>query len=186
MTSLGRVARRGLGVAAVVVLASFAVVAGAAAADEAKSSIVDRTFDPADLTIHVGDTVTWTVTKAITDPHSVTSGTPGGADSGKLFDSGIKLRNNGDTFSQAFSTAGSFAYYCVVHPTQMHGTILVLAPGQSAPPAATPALSAAPGSEGEGGRTTVTGTQKLIAGGVLIATLVLLFGAAAYYRRLNA
>lgn len=168
-------------------LAFGAGVAGVAAADPGAISIVDRSFQPADLTIHVGDTVTWTVTKAITDAHSVTSGTPGGADSGKAFDSGIKLRNNGDTFPQTFSTAGTFAYYCVVHPADMHGTILVLAPGQSAPPpaSAAPAASTAPGSGGAAERGPVSTNDKLIAAGILGATLVVLFGAASFYRRMN-
>ena len=47
----------------------------AIAADPGAVSIVDKTFDPSAITVHVGDTVTWTVTKAISEPHSVTSGT---------------------------------------------------------------------------------------------------------------
>jgi len=133
--------------------------------------------------------VTWTVTKAIADSHSVTSGTPT-ANSGKDFDSGTKLHNNGDTFSQIFNTAGSFPYYCAVHPSEMHGTITVLAAGQSAPAAASagpaastgPTASETPGAE----RAPVSDTTKLIAAGILVATLVILFGAAALYRRVNA
>jgi plastocyanin len=171
-------------VLALVGLLAVASVAAAVGTQQA-ISIVDKTFSPADLTVNVGDTVVWTVTKAFTESHSVTSGALGDPNSGKLFDSGIKLTKNGDTFSQTFTTAGTFAYYCQVHPTEMKGTITVLAPGQSAPPAASgaPAASQAPGGESE--RPAIATSDKLIAAGVLVAVLVLLFGAAWYYRRVN-
>jgi len=150
-----------------------------------------------DITIQVGDTVTWTVTKAIADPHSVTSGTP--SDSGKQFDSKATLHANGDTFSQTFNTAGSFPYYCIVHPSQMHGTITVLGAAGSGAPATSPGASSAPASSGapsasgspgpgalpEVDKPPVSGTDKLIAAGILGAALVILFGAASLWRRVN-
>jgi len=171
--------------ASALALVGLLAIASVALAGQAAISIVDKTFSPADLTVNVGDTVVWTVTKAYIEAHSVTSGAPGDADSGKLFDSGIKLRNNGDTFSQTFSTAGTFAYYCEVHPTEMKGTITVLGPGQTAGAAASgaPAASAAPG--GESGRPPITTSDKLTAAGILVAALVVLFGSAWYYRRVN-
>jgi plastocyanin len=172
---------RALAVLATVALCLIAFAGSVSAAAPTAISIVDQSFQPADATIQVGDTVTWTVTKAIADPHSVTSGTQ--SDSGKVFDSGAKLHVNGDTFSQTFGTAGSFPYYCTIHPSQMHGTILVLAPGQTAPPAASAAPSASPLPQGE--RAPVPGTDKLIAAGILGVTLVILFGAARFWRRVN-
>jgi plastocyanin len=162
--SIGSTGARGALILVVLGLGLFAVAGSVSAADPTAISIVDRTFDPADATIHVGDTITWTVTKAIADPHSVTSGKQGDPDQGKVFDSKLTLRNNGDTFSFTFPTAGTFAYFCVVHPAQMHGTIQVLAPGQTAGPAssAAPAGSAAPAAP-EGERSPVSSTDKLIA-----------------------
>lgn len=179
------VAASALALVGLLAVASVAIAGGGRAA----VSIVDKTFSPADLNVHVGDTVVWTVTKAIADQHSVTSGTLGDPDSGKLFDSKITLRNNGDTFSQTFATAGSFAYFCQVHPTEMKGTITVLALGASAPPAGSggPTSSGAPAAgEAPGGEhAPATTSDKLTAAGILVGVLVLLFGSAWYYRRIN-
>jgi plastocyanin len=191
--------RRAAAATAAVALCLFAFAGSASAAGPTAISIIDQSFQPADATIQVGDTVTWTVTKAIADPHSVTSGAPG-PDSGKVFDSGTKLHNNGDAFSWTFSAAGSFPYYCIVHPNQMHGTITVVGAGGSGPPpSAGAASSTAPGSSGgpaasgspapgtlaEVDKPPVSGTDKLIAAGILGATLVILFGASSAWRRVN-
>ncbi len=198
-----------------VALCLFAFAGSASAAGPTAISIIDQSFQPADATIQVGDTVTWTVTKAIADPHSVTSGSP--SDSGKIFDSKITLHNNGDTFSQTFNASGSFPYYCAVHPSQMHGTITVTgaagsgAPASGAPASGAPGASPAPGASGapsassapgssvapsasgspgpgtlpEVNRPPVSGTDKLIAAGIVGVTLVILFGAASLWRRVN-
>ena len=105
-------------------------------AANADVAIVDTSFDPATITVSQGDTVTWTVTKAIGEPHSVTSGTP--QDAGKMFDSGINLTDNGQSFQHTFNDAGEFLYFCVVHATTMTGKVVVLAPGASAPPSVEP------------------------------------------------
>jgi plastocyanin len=196
MRLLGRsIGSRRAGTAlAAVVLCLFAFAGSASAAGPTAISIIDRSFSPADATVQVGDTVTWTVTQAIADPHSVTSGTPT-ENSGKAFDSKATLHVNGDTFSQTFNAAGSYPYYCIIHPSEMHGTITVVAAGESGAPAATggPASSGSPAASGspapgilpEVDRPTVSGTDKLIAGGILGVTLVLLFGAASLWRRVN-
>jgi plastocyanin len=132
-------------------------------------SIIDKTFQPAEVTIHVGETVTWTVTRAIDQPHSVTSGTPTDGQPGSLFDSGVTLRNNGDSFSWTFATPGTYPFFCSVHPDTMTGTVTVLADG---------------GAEGE--HPAVDTSSKLIAVGLLVVALVILLGWAALYRRLNA
>ncbi len=75
--------------------------------------IKDFAFNPASLTVAVGGAATWT--NQDTTGHTVT------ADDGS-FDS--KTLPNGQTFSQTFSTAGTFAYHCTIHPT-MKGTIVV-------------------------------------------------------------
>ena len=189
--------RRGAAASAALALYMFAFAGSASAAGPTPISIIDQSFQPADATIQVGDTVTWTVTKAIADPHSVTSGTP--SDSGKVFDSKPTLHVNGDTFSYTFNAAGSFPYYCIVHPSQMHGTITVLGAAGSGAPASSPGASSAPASSGapsasgspgpgalpEVDKPPVSGTDKLIAAGILGVTLVILFGAARLWRRVN-
>jgi plastocyanin len=189
--------RRAAAATAAMALCLFALASSASAAGPTAISIIDQSFQPADATIQVGDTVTWTVTKAIADPHSVTSGTP--SDSGKVFDSKITLHANGDMFSYTFNAAGTFAYYCTVHPSQMHGTITVVGAAESGAPAGSPSASSAPASSGapsasgspgpsalpEVDRPPVSGTDKLIAAGILGVTLVILFGAASLWRRVN-
>ena len=151
--------------------------APAIAADHAVA-IVEKTFAPAEVAVAVGDTVTWTVTKGINEPHTVTSGTPTGTGKGAEFDSqkddpGLaKLKTDGGTFSFTFKAAGTFDYFCVIHPT-MIGKVVVTAAGE------TPG-----GGEGEA-HAPVAPERKLLAGVVLVVTLVVLFGAAWFWRRMN-
>jgi len=65
-------------------------------------------FNPSTITVAAGTTVTWTNKDAIA--HTVTSKT-------KLFDSG-SIASNG-TFSYTFATAGTFSYYCSIHPSMI-------------------------------------------------------------------
>jgi plastocyanin len=76
-------------------------------------TIQNFAFGPATLNVAVGTTVTWT--NADSAGHTVT------ADDGS-FDS--KTLATGATFTQTFSTAGTFAYHCTIH-TSMHGTVTV-------------------------------------------------------------
>ena len=64
-------------------------------------------FSPANLTIAVGTTVTWTNRDDI--PHTVVS-----TDEPKLFKS--KVLDTDEKFSFTFSKAGSYAYFCSIHP----------------------------------------------------------------------
>ena len=151
-------------------LAVMAIAAAPAFAAPAGVSIVDLTYDPASITVAPGDTVTWTVTKSAGAPHSVTSGKPGDADAGKLFDSGIDgLKDDGQTFQHTFESAGTFAYFCTVHGAAMSGTVIVAASGE-------------PAHEGGGG---IAPERKLLAGGILFISIVLMFGMAWVWRRMN-
>jgi plastocyanin len=138
-------------------------------------NIDGKTFSPAEIVVHEGDTVTWTVTTAMGEAHTVTSGKPGDADKGAVFDSQkgdpdlALLKDAGGWFSVEFDKAGTYAYYCVVHPVDMTGEVVVLAPGE------------APG-EAEAG---IPVERRLIGGGILVVTLVVLFGAAIVWRRMN-
>jgi plastocyanin len=163
------------------------VAAGAALPTLAKGgdvSIVDKSFVPTRIVVAQGETVTWTVTKSIGEQHSVTSGKPG-ADAGKEFDSGIQgLQNDGQSWPFRFDKPGTYDYFCQVHPAQMTGQVIVLAPGESAPTASEgPTASEPPAAVEE--HEPIAPERKLIAAGILAATLIVLFGAAWVWRRMN-
>lgn len=84
---------------------------GATSASEATVSIVDFAFDAPTLEIAVGTTVTWTNDGQAL--HTVT---------GTFADSGVI--QSGETFSFAFTEAGTFDYACQLHP-QMTGQVVV-------------------------------------------------------------
>ena len=157
------------------VLGVLALFAAPVLAANGAVGIVGKAFEPATITISKGDTITWTVNQSIGEPHSVTSGTP--QDSGKAFDSGINLKDKGQSFQFTFSAAGEFSYYCVVHPTEMTGKVVVLAEGASPPPSVEP-----PPSEEHTG---VPAERRLLAGTILVIALILMFAGAWLWRRMN-
>ena len=89
-------------------------------ADEAATgtgvTIKDSRYDPGEIDIAVGDTVTFTNTDAFA--HTVTSK----KDQEFEFASGNFA--DGDTFDLTFEEAGTFAYFCEIHPT-MRATVNV-------------------------------------------------------------
>ena len=147
-------------------------IAAPAIAATVMVNIADKAFDPASIVVAEGTTVTWTVTKSIGEGHTVTSGTPTDATPGSIFDSGLdkidQLKDNGGTYSFTFDKAGTYPYFCQVHPS-MTGTITVLAAGET------------PGAAEAG----IPIERRLIGAGILVATLVILFGAAIVWRRMN-
>jgi plastocyanin len=116
-------------------------------------TIADFHFTPGATTVHVGDSITWT--NAGPSSHSATA-------SDGSFDTGVLSK--GQSGSHTFTKAGTFSYFCKIHPF-MHGTIVVLAKtgaaatppagaGSSPPPsAAGPAQSQASGSTQTAGST---------------------------------
>jgi plastocyanin len=76
-------------------------------------------FTPDMVTVSVGGTVTWT--NDDTAAHTVTSGTASDGPDG-VFDSSIFM--SGKTFEHTFDKAGSYDYYCQVHPW-MTGNVTV-------------------------------------------------------------
>ena len=87
------------------------------------STLGDKGYSPNPVDVKVGQTVVWTNKDSV--QHTITSGAPGSADSGKEFDSGLtKLLNPGSTFQHTFAKAGTFTYYCQLHPTML-GTVKV-------------------------------------------------------------
>jgi plastocyanin len=84
-----------------------------AAATAPQVTVENATFGPAALTIGVGTTVTWV--NHDSDLHTVTSS------QGLFASPGL---DSGDTFSQLFTTPGTYPYFCALHP-HMKGTIIV-------------------------------------------------------------
>ena len=96
-------------------------------------------FQPDEAKVDVGGEVTWTNTDAAS--HTVTSGDPSGGPDGK-FDSSLFAA--GKTFTFKFADAGTYKYFCQVHPW-MTGIVTVQAAAGQAP-APTPAPAPAQGS----------------------------------------
>lgn len=71
-------------------------------------------FNPTNISVTVGTTVTWTNNDAMS--HTVTS------NDGTSFNSGTIAA--GSTFSFKFMTAGTYAYHCTFH-AGMTGTVVV-------------------------------------------------------------
>jgi len=109
------------GMAAPVVIAMLLLFAGAArvTADDqpsktnAEVKIDNFVFGPQTLTVQVGATVTWTNKDDI--PHTTVS--TDGAFKSKVMDTDEK-------FSYTFAKAGTYSYFCSVHP-KMTGEIVV-------------------------------------------------------------
>lgn len=70
-------------------------------------------FNPNVVNINVGDTVTWT--NADTVGHTATSGKPTDNQTGTVFDSSL-IKAGGTYTSPPFTTAGTYDYFCMVHP----------------------------------------------------------------------
>ncbi len=114
----------GLGVLLAIVVAACSGGGGSPSPTEAASaaapggttgavSIVDFGFEPADLTVAAGTTVTWTNTGAATHTVKWSDGTPEST--------GL---TSGATYQRTFDAAGTFPYVCGIHGS-MSGTITV-------------------------------------------------------------
>jgi plastocyanin len=106
-------------VAALLVLSGFALMAfthgSAVAADAAVSDVkLDNfTMSPKTLTVTVGTSVRWTNADDI--PHTVVS-------EDRTFKS--KVMDTDEHFTFTFSKAGTYKYFCSIHP-HMTGTVIV-------------------------------------------------------------
>jgi plastocyanin len=77
-------------------------------------------FDPSDVTIKAGETVTWTNDEGV--PHDVDKTSGPGAQFSSGPEGGMM---EGDTFEHTFDKAGTYEYVCRVHAPGMSGTIEV-------------------------------------------------------------
>ena len=105
---------RNLALGAIAPLVAIAI----AAASPARAAIIEVkidnfSFNPKQVTVKAGDTVTWVNHDDI--PHTVMSKT-------MVFRS--KALDSDDKFSFTFTAPGSFDYFCSLHP-MMTGTIVV-------------------------------------------------------------
>ncbi len=136
--------------------ALLAITAPATAQEAADVDVVDVAFEPEEVTVDAGGTVTWTQTGSL--PHTVT------ADDGS-FDShpdctgsGGACMGTGDTFAETFDEEGEYAYYCRIHGgpggVGMSGVVVVTAAGTAAP---TDEPTTDAPTEDEGDPTAVTG-----------------------------
>ena len=85
-------------------------------------------FLPYEVSINVGDTVTWV--NDDTAAHTSTGGSPSDGPSG-VFDSSLILA--GSSFSFTFNEAGTYEYFCMVHPW-MTGIVIVGGTAPTPPP----------------------------------------------------
>lgn len=85
----------------------------AAGSSAAGIDIKEFKFAPVALEIRPGTTVTWT--NHDEETHTITSTT------GAFGSSGL---GNDETFTQTFTRAGTYAYFCALHP-RMRATVVV-------------------------------------------------------------
>ena len=101
--------RRDFGIA---VVAAMLLPVGSARAEDVAVHIDNFVFEPAQLTVKVGQTVTWTNRDDI--PHTVVC-------AGKFRS---KTMDTDGTFTFTFTTAGEYKYFCSLHP-HMQGVVKV-------------------------------------------------------------
>jgi plastocyanin len=94
------------------VSAAISLCLGAARAEDSVVTIDNFTFQPQELTVKAGTTVTWKNHDDI--PHTIVS-------AGKFRS---KTMDTDDSFSFTFTAAGDYKYFCSLHP-HMTGTIKV-------------------------------------------------------------
>ena len=80
-----------------------------------RTGLSPHRFDPEEVSISVGDTVTWRNDDV--EFHTVTP------EVSEAFEEGT-LSGQGATFSITFNTAGEVPYFCQIHPS-MTGTVKV-------------------------------------------------------------
>lgn len=113
---------------------------GGSAGDDYDVGMTAVAFDPAEITVSVGDTVVWANTSS--RGHTVTAYDSGIPDDAQFFASGGYdstqaardafgselggLIESGDTWSHTFEVAGEYEYLCIPHEASgMVGTVVV-------------------------------------------------------------
>lgn len=125
----GRLARPWLAVSVGAALALVLFGRPGADAAEYTVDIQGLSFNPEEITVAVGDTITWV--NRDSDHHDLQGGP---IDSPELAE--------GDRYTAQFTEAQDVIYHCNIH-TYMQGTVHVLGPGGEPPPS-TPSTTAPP------------------------------------------
>ena len=111
-----------VGVLSTIIPSAFAaevIVENAPGASVPGCEETNECFLPYEVSINVGDTVTWV--NDDTAAHTATGGSASDGPSG-VFDSSLVLA--GSSFSFTFNEAGTYEYFCMVHPW-MEGVVIV-------------------------------------------------------------
>jgi plastocyanin len=108
-----------------------------AVAAVANVAVLDDIFSPSTTSIYAGDTVVWTWGND-SDTHNVISSStpfawlfpsPGGGPGTSSDQNNANTRNSPFSFTNTFSSAGSFPYVCTLHADEdMVGSVIVAAP----------------------------------------------------------
>ena len=106
---------------AVAALAAGALAGQGAPAADTKVQIDQYAFLPQRITVKPGTTVTWS--NDDDESHTVAS-------SAKLFKS--KALDTGDKFAFTFTTPGTYAYFCSLHPHMTGAVVVEAATGSNA------------------------------------------------------
>ncbi len=99
------------------------MVKGAGASASADCVSANNCFTPNPMSVTPGTTVTWKNIDTVS--HYVTSGKPSDETTGSVFDSGNLIKPGG-TYQFTFANAGTYDYFCSVHPW-MTGQVIVAA-----------------------------------------------------------
>jgi plastocyanin len=113
-----------LGTACAPLLAAAILPAWAQKAPAGAISIDNFTFNPKQLTVKAGTTVTWTNRDDI--PHGIAS-------SSNAFTRSKPLTTD-DSFSFTFTTPGTYQFFCYLHPTMVGTVVVEAATGSAAKP----------------------------------------------------
>ena len=100
---------------AIILMTSLLLTGISGCAPEAKAASIEIknfAFNPPELTMDKGTTVTWTNHDSVTHDITINNG---------LFDHDL---NPGESFSFMFNESGAYDYHCDIH-TSMKGTIIV-------------------------------------------------------------
>jgi plastocyanin len=152
---------------------TFMLLAAPVHAAEQTVAVRDNLFDPATKSVNVGDTVRWTNSSTVTT-HNVTFDAPLSANLGDMAPGG---GSGSQSVSPAFTTAGTFTYFCRFHQASgMRGTIVVGGgTGSTLTPTGNARITISPTTAVPGSAITVSGTgfpantaiDLLVAGAVL-------------------
>jgi plastocyanin len=135
------------------VLSSLILLAAPASAAEQTVTVRDNVFDPISKSVNINDTIRWTNQGSNT--HNVTFDPPLAANLGDMGPASSSPNNQ--SVSPAFTTAGTFTYYCRFHQSSgMRGTVVVGGAGTT--PTGTPTITSNATSIPLGGSITVTGS----------------------------